>query len=284
MDWARDGADWPLAQFSQFITHKPHRWHVQIVGTGQTLLMIHGAGGGTQSWRHLTPLLAKTHRVISVDLPGQGFTKLGAKSRCGLDAMAQDLHALMIDQKWNPSAIIGHSAGAAIALRMAEDMTPAPPIIGINAALSNFSGLAGIFFPMIAKTLSALPWVADFFTASTTRAGSVERLIAGTGSNLSSDDLTFYRRMITDRAHVDATLAMMAQWSLDPLLARLPQHLSDTLLITGANDKAVPPETSRKVAAQMQNAKHHPLEGLGHLAHEEDAATIAALIHKFLGA
>lgn len=282
MDWERDGQGWPMAEHSQFIEVKPHRWHVQIMGQGEHILLIHGAGGGTQSWRHLTPMLAEKYQVIMVDLPGQGFTRLGAKSRCGLNPMAEDILALVKDQNWQPSTLIGHSAGAAIALRMAEDMEPCPKVIGINAALSNFSGLAGIMFPLMAKMLAAMPWVADFFTASTTRPGSVERLIAGTGSTLEPEDMAFYRQMVTDRSHVDATLAMMAQWELDPLLARIDRHPAETLLITGAGDKAVPPKTSAAIAGKMPNCTHHAFDRYGHLIHEEAPAEIAKEIVAFL--
>ncbi len=78
------------------------------------------AGGATQSWRGVFPLLAAQARVVAVDLPGQGFTQLGARMRCGLDHMAEDLWSLCRYEGWQPAVIVGHSAGAAIALRMAE--------------------------------------------------------------------------------------------------------------------------------------------------------------------
>ena len=140
------------------------------MGEGPLLLLVHGAGGATQSWRHLLPLLATSYRVVAMDLPGQGFTKSGAQQRMGLVTMAQDLSGLCLDQGWEPKAIIGHSAGGAIALEMARHMHPAPPVIGINAALGNFKGLAGLVFPLMAKALAMTPWVARMFTASTAQA------------------------------------------------------------------------------------------------------------------
>ena len=271
-----------MAQFSRFMLCKPHKWHVQEMGSGPLVLLIHGAGGSTQSWRHLMPALAEHARVVAVDLPGQGFTKSGAKRRHGLLPMAQDLHALCAQEGWKPAALIGHSAGSAIALEMATGWDVAPPVVGINAALSPFKGLAGVAFPIIAKTLSVLPGVAQLFSASSAREGSVTRLIQGTGSKLSHDELRWYRALISDRGHVDATLSMMAQWELDPLLKRLPDHPSDVLLIAGENDKMVPPETSRDAAAHLGKAAALVLPELGHLAHEENAALILAPILNFL--
>jgi len=282
VDWAQHSHNWPHAAHSRFVDCKPHRWHVQEMGEGPLLLLIHGAGGATQSWRHLMPLLAQDHHVIAVDLPGQGFTRAGAQQRMGLVPMAQDLTALCDDQGWKPAAIIGHSAGAAIALEMTRRMAEPPPVIGLNAALGNFKGLAGLVFPVMAKALAMTPWVSRLFTASTARPKSVTRLIEGTGSKLPEDDLKWYRALVSDERHVAGTLAMMAQWDLNPLLRALPHNKARTLLVVGSQDKAVPPGTSRDVAAKMPNAEAVTLPELGHLAHEEDAQAVFAVVAPWL--
>lgn len=282
MDWAAHKQHWPLAEYSRFVTCKPHRWHVQEAGAGPLLLLLHGAGGATQSWRHLFPLLAQSNRVVCIDLPGQGFTRLGAPRRCGLDDMAEDVLSLCRDQDWQPDTIIGHSAGAAIGLRMAEMMGPKPRVIGINAALGNFDGLAGVVFPIIAKTLAMVPFVADVFKASATRPKSVERLIDGTGSHLPPNELQWYRHLVGSRDHVNGTLQMMAQWTLDGLLRRLPQNTAETLLIAATGDKTVPFKTSKDCAAQLPNGAYHEIAALGHLVHEEDAGQVATIIQRFL--
>lgn len=282
MDWAKHSADWPHAAHSRITFCKPHRWHIQEMGKGPLLLLIHGAGGATQSWRHLLPLLAQNYRVVAVDLPGQGFTQSGAQQRLGLVPMAQDLRGLCHDQGWVPDAIIGHSAGTAVALEMTRSMDPAPPVIGINAALGNFKGLAGLLFPMMAKALAMTPWVARLFTASAARPQSIKRLIDGTGSKLTEEDMRWYAALIGDERHVDGTLAMMAQWDLDPLLRALPQITAQTLLIAAEHDKTVPPATSQSVVEKMPGALAVSLPGLGHLAHEEDAAAVYAVIAPFL--
>ena len=270
--------DWPQAEHSRILDVSPHRWHVQRMGAGPEALLLHGAGGGTQSWRHLVPVLAPHLHLTAVDLPGQGFTRAGGLRRLGLDQMAEDLKRLMKDQGWQPRVLIGHSAGAAIALRLAEMLPEPPRVIGINAAIANFAGVAGVLFPVMAKALAAMPFVADLFVASTARRGSLERLIAGTGSRLPPEDLRFYGRLISDRAHVDGTLSMMAQWSLGPLLERLPDLQAPTLFVTGSNDRAVPPATSAKHARRMPDARHIDLPGFGHLLHEEAPERVAELI------
>jgi len=269
MRWPQDALGWPMREYSRRVLLRPHRWHIQETGTGPTLLLIHGAGGATQSWRGLFPLLAARYHVVAVDLPGQGFTQMGARQRCGLDHMAEDLLALVRDQGWTPQMMIGHSAGVPVALRIAElGGAPGRGIVGINAALQNFKGVAGWLFPVMARFLALTPFTASVF-AATANERMVRGLIKGTGSQLDDAGHALYLRLASDRAHVDGTLAMMSQWRLDGLLRRLPQTSSKVRLLVGLKDLAVPPETSKEASGIIPACTLVELSGLGHLAHEE---------------
>lgn len=285
MDWTQIKT-WPNASLSRQVTGPVHRWHVQETGQGDTVLLLHGAGGSTHNFRHMIPVLASRFHVVAIDLPGQGFTQLGARHRCGLDAMAQDIAALCKQQGWTPQTIVGHSAGGAIALQLAhylaESAGYAPLVIGINAALGEFPGLAGLLFPLMAKALAALPFTANLFSGTSANPARIKALINATGSNLDAEGLELYRRLVGDRKHVDGTLLMMAQWKLQPLLARLPDHASAVRFIVGEKDKTVPPTVSLTVARQMPDAKVVNMPDLGHLAHEEQPHDTARLIMQLI--
>ena len=266
MRWPPSSVNWPFAEQSRRVRCRGHTWHVQEAGSGPCILLIHGAGGATHSWRGLFPALIDTHHVVAVDLPGQGFTRLGSRSRCGLDTMAADLQTLCDHLDARPDLIVGHSAGAAVALRMA--LGNPVPVVGLNAALGHFKGMAGWLFPAMAKMLALNPLTAPM-VAATMRESSVERLLAGTGSAVDDEMLRLYHLLSSDRAHVDGTLAMMAQWRLDPLLDRLAEITSPVTFITGDKDLAVHPSISEEAAAHIPNVEVIPLSGYGHLMHEE---------------
>ena len=245
-------------------------------------LLIHGAGGATHSWRDALPDLARNLHVIAIDLPGQGFTQLGSRQRCGLDHMSSDIAGLCQAQGWQPDTIIGHSAGAAIALRLSEKLVSPrgqpPMVIGLNAALGHFKGVAGWLFPALAKMLALNPLTAGLFVRSVAAPGRIQSLIRSTGSDLDDRGMALYERLIRDKGHVEATLLMMSQWKLDRLLADLPRISARTVLIAGTNDKAVPCETSMSAAKRMPNARYIELPGLGHLAHEEQPGMTCDMI------
>lgn len=283
MDWARDRELWPNAAQSRFIDCAPHRWHVQEAGEGPTLLLLHGAGGATQSWRHLLPILARDHHVVAPDLPGQGFTRAGTRTRCGLATMAEDMQALLDHGSWAPGAIVGHSAGAALGLEMARRLgAGAPAVIGLNAALGKFEGVAGWLFPLIAKAMSLNPFVPPFLARIAGGDARVRELLASTGSKIDDRGVALYSRLMADAGHIDGTLAMMARWDIAPLLNRLGEIRTPVTLIVGDRDGTVAPETSERAASRLHAAHVVTLEGLGHLMHEEAPEQVAQAIRMAL--
>jgi magnesium chelatase accessory protein len=277
--------DWPHRAASRTIAAVHQHWHVQEMGpkgdSAPTLLLIHGAGGSLHSWADLAPLLAQHYRVIALDVAGHGFSQKGRMARAGLEDIASDITALAENQGWQVRAVIGHSAGAAIALRLAELM-PLRAVVGLNAALSQFEGMAGWLFPAMAKTLSLLPFAPQFGAKMLGTPAQIDRLLTQTGAQIGAAGRAQYLTLARRPAHIGATLDMMAAWDLRPLLARLSHISVPVLLLTGARDGAVPPRVSVDAARALPYATAHILQGYGHLLPEEAAEVIAPLILKFL--
>ena len=54
------------------------------MGQGPVVLLIHGTGAASHSWRGLAPLLASDFTLIAPDLPGHGFTQTPLAHRLSL--------------------------------------------------------------------------------------------------------------------------------------------------------------------------------------------------------
>jgi len=78
--------------------------------------------------------------------------------------MTVDIAHLCAAQGWRPAAIVGHSAGAAIALNLARKLPDRTAVIGIDAALGQFRGVASWLFPLFARILALNPLAASLFT------------------------------------------------------------------------------------------------------------------------
>jgi magnesium chelatase accessory protein len=280
LDWARDGRDWPHREASRFVDAAGLRWHVQRMGTpgDARVLLVHGTGASTHSWAALMPLLIDHAEVLAVDLPGHGFSALPPGGDLSLPAMAEALSALLKVLDWTPTLAIGHSAGAAILVRMALDGRLKAPLVAVNGAFLAFGGPAAPLLSPLTRLLYASRWVPKLFARRAAAPGVVERLIRGTGSTLDADGTEHYRRLMRSSAHAEAALGMMAHWDLRSLPHELPRLPVPLHLFVGSGDRAVPPRQGRQVVARCPRATLTLLPGLGHLAHEENPAAVAAAL------
>lgn len=271
--------DWPHRAASRIVSVQPHRWHVQILGSGEDVLFLHGAGASAHSWHRLVPLLQDRFRMIMPDLPGHGFTR-SPRGRARLSDVARDLGALLTQLESRPRMIIGHSAGGAVALEMVRLGVASPErVVVINGALENFRGPASWLFPVMARVLALNPLTG--FLLSSGSPAQVRNLIGASGSELDDEALALYQRLIRRKAHVDGTLAMMAQWTLQELNAALPDIAVPTLFLHGDGDQAVGVAVARRAAAAMPTADLHVLQDVGHIAQEEAPQIVADEILRF---
>jgi magnesium chelatase accessory protein len=95
--------------------------------------------------------LSERCRILAIDLPGHGFSSVPRFGRSTLEAITDGVAHLLNQLDIVPTHIVGHSAGAAIAVQLGARTHVKTPVTCINAAFGNFSGMAGIMFPYIAK-------------------------------------------------------------------------------------------------------------------------------------
>jgi len=279
--WPHDGRDWPNREASRFVTAGGLRWHVQVAGTGPDLVLLHGTAAATHSWRDLLPLLARDFRVIAPDLPGHGFTQAPPPARLSLPGMAGAVADLLRALDAAPRMVVGHSAGAAIALRLALDQRIAPAeILSLNGALLPLGERHAAFFTRAAKLLVGLPFVPGLMAWRASNRGVAERLLADTGSRIEPRGVELYARLFRHSGHLASALGMMARWDLVPLLRDLPRLAARLTLVVGSQDRAVPPAQAERIRQRLPAARLVTMPGLGHLAHEEQPAEAARLIRE----
>lgn len=279
LDWVRDGRDWPNREASRFVEAAGLRWHVQIAGEGPSVLLLHGTGAATHSWRDVFPALARHARVVAPDLPGHGFTSSGPLHRLSLPGMSQSVAGLLHALDEQPRMVVGHSAGAAIAIRMTLEGTLAPGVIAaLNPALLPFGGMAGQLFSPLAKLLVLNPLVPRLFAWRASDRAMVERLIRETGSTLDARGIALYQLVVRNADHASGALGMMANWDLQGFTKSLAKLSPPLVLIVGDRDRTVPPAQAREVKRFLPSARLVTLPGLGHLAHEEKPEIVTDLL------
>ena len=200
-----------------------------------------------------------------------------------LPLMRDLVAALLAETGFSPEVAAGHSAGAAVLVRMALDGRMAPRrIVGLNAALMPFPGHMGKLAPSLAQLLFLNP-IAPRVFAFMAGEDSVKRLVGNMGSRLDREGLRLYRTLMGNPIHVAGALGMMANWDLDGLARDLPNLAVPLTLVTADRDRAVPPDTAVRVKALLPATEIVALRGVGHLAHEEKAEMVADVIVTAVG-
>ncbi len=284
MHWDTEGRDWPNRHASRFVDAGGLRWHLQQfgppLGTAPSIVLLHGTGSSSHSWRDVAPMLGMHYSVLAMDLPGHAFTSApGSAHEQSLPGMARRVSALLEHLQLRPTVIVGHSAGAAVAARMVLDGAVQPSaLVSLNGAFLGFGGLAGAVFSPLARLLASGSMAARFFAWQARDPAVVQKLVRSTGSVLDATGMRLYTRLVQSPAHVGAALAMMAHWDLTPLEQALPQLTLPVVVVAAENDLTVPAAQAPLVAAKLPQAELVLWPMLGHLAHEESPAQCVQLI------
>ena len=239
--------------------------HVQELGAGPTVIMVHGLLiGSLASWYFTAaPTLAARHRVRAYDLRGHGRSERAAS---GFDTrtLAADLDALAADLD-EPFDLVGHSWGGLVALRYAIDHPARVRRLAVvEAPLPPASALEMAAFlradeQLPARLLDALPAPLRDAVASGRRQAA--RLL----------------RQLELLVH-ESTL--LADVRAEPDLAdtELAQIRADTLLAYGDRSACAP--AGARLARAIPRPRHLVLPG-GHYLHLDarDALTRALSEH-----
>lgn len=286
LDWHREGRQWPLRDQSRFVEADGLSFHVQQMGHGPALLLLHGTGASAHSWHRVMSALSAGYTVVAPDLPLHGFTGgEPVSNRASLPGMVRALSALIEALDVTPAALVGHSAGAAIALEMARlgNLPPDTPIIGFSPALTPFPGAAAQIFPGLAKLLLLNPFVPKVFSQIARYKGDLAGFLEkSTGSKVDARSLECYTTLFGNSHHTRGALAMMAHWDLEGFAMGLPDIASPVLLVHGRGDQAVPLGSVEGAAARLPDAQLDVWDKLGHLAHEEAPERAALAITEFV--
>jgi len=245
------------------------------------MLLVHGTGASTHSWRDLLPMLAQEYSVLAIDLPGHGFTGETRAADSSIAGMSDSLAALLRVLRVSPDYCAGHSAGAVILCRMALDGYISPRVIvSINGAFLPFHGASGLFLSPIARMLAGTSFMTRMIARRASDPANIARLIAGTGSKLDAAGIGFYVKLVSDPNHLAGALRMMGNWDLRSFERDLPRLATPLALMVAENDLTVPPHQALSVKQSAMNAVIYSLPGLGHLAHEEQPEFVAREILK----
>lgn len=238
-------------------------------------VLLHGFASSTSTWDRLAPALARSHRVIAVDLPGNGLSSRPAGSVAYTpDGQMAMLTKVLEDARVARFDVVGHSYGGFLALRWAAReperirsvVAIAPPDPGRRITPRVRPVLAAMLYP-----------VARFLIDSPTRLVPALELAYGPHAAVPAGMAAHYRDMLLVDGFARYYFGSMAAsetvenpWQPDRITVPVA-------LIWGQDDRVVPITTSGRLADQLADALVFPLRD-GHMVHEMSADAVGTII------
>jgi pimeloyl-ACP methyl ester carboxylesterase len=224
-------------------------------GSGNTVICLHGAGGGAVTWYPSIGAISKCFHVVAPDIVGYGASDKpnAAYSR---PYFSKWLKEFLIEMKISKAHIVGLSQGGAIALQFTIDN----PGMVDKLVLVDSAGLGAkvSFWPLV-----GIVWMNTFPSSL---------------ANAFNSNYILHKPKKRDPNHslysVDVIKSAggknVFKQGKGSAVAKIPEELlqqikNETLVIWGKDDRLFPVEYGEKAAKIIPNAKFHLIEDAGHL-------------------
>jgi pimeloyl-ACP methyl ester carboxylesterase len=246
-------------------------------GTGPPLLLIHGSGASSGSWKPMVPILAGHHHVIRVDLPGCGRSP--ARPPFDVPAQAGRVAAVLDDMALGGVAVAGHSSGGYVATALAEqrpDLVRSLALISTGPSLDALLPQPVILRALLAPPLGPLLW--PIRSDAMIRKGIVATCARPV--DLPDDVIAELRGITyrTVRTVLRLNTAYVAERSVPDRLAALDVPV---LVLFGTADPRWDPSSAHQYDV-LPHARVELLPGVGHLPPFEDPETTGKLLLAFM--
>lgn len=230
-----------------------------VSGDGPAVVLLHGFPLDRNIWEPQVAHLSSRYRVIAPDLPGLGESPpLSGDEPPTMAGMARAMRALLDHLDVRRAAVAGHSMGGYVALALYKE------------APERVSGLGLVATQARADTDEARS--GRYATADKVWAEGTGVLAYGMGPKLFGPEVrqerAVYRGVleIIRRAPAEgARAALLAMAAREDMRPRLPGVDVPTLVLTGEEDRLIPPDRSDEMAAAIPNAVLVKLAGAGHM-------------------
>jgi pimeloyl-ACP methyl ester carboxylesterase len=250
-------------------------------GSGPPLVLVAGLGYSRWMWHKMVPGLAKNFQVLSYDNRGVGETDKPA-GPYNARLLAEDLACLLEELGIGETAVFGHSMGGFVAQAFA--LAYPEKVSKLILSATNFGGPRHV--PVTQEALAVL-----MDTSS-------DPLIRLRNGILISCAEGFAQRQ---PAVVDEWLTYRANHPIDPagyqaqmgvglsLMSeaacfehKLSAITAPTLILSGAEDKVVPPANVDLLAKAIPQAETAVIDQAGHFFPFEQPETAVAIVTNFL--
>jgi pimeloyl-ACP methyl ester carboxylesterase len=264
----------------------PVHLHVVEQGRGPPIVLLHGMGGSTYSFRHLIGPLSRMHRVVAIDLKGFGASEKPLDAAYGPRDQALLIAEVLRRRNLTNVTLVGHSFGGAVAMLVALDLRRTEPGRIRRLILMNVPA-----YPQpisMAQRLVGLPLIGHLSLAVvppiiTTRA-SLDATVRSSPPP-TDDDAIAYATPLHDvggRHALVTTARAIAETDGRDIIPLYPTLRLPTLIVWCRHDTTVPLSSGERLASELPQARLVVLEPCAHKPAEEAPTETLAAMRSFL--
>ncbi len=260
--------------------------YFEEMGSGRPILLIHGFGGNTYSWRHQMEVLSENFRVIAVDLRGFGHSPKPTDGGFSFADHVEVIKQFILEMELTDLILAGHSFGGAIALGTVLDFMDED-----RKLIRGLIILAGAAYPQHLRSLGRLMREADFpnlhlmsLSVRQITRWLLKKMVHNT-FKIPPDMVAAYAEPLKDPDARDAfskTAAGMLPLRPETHVKRYRKIGLPALIIWGEKDTIVPLRYGRRLAKDLNYGRLEVLPKCGHLPQEEKPGEVNRLILDFL--
>ena len=272
----REDLDWnTIDKPGQVMDIDGYGVHYTDDGAGPAMVLIHGFGGQTYSYRHLIPLFARGHRVVAVDLKGYGYSERNAHAGFSGTAQVAMLKGLLDKLGITHAVFVGHSMGGGVAQRFAVTHPEMVDALILAASVSGADRAGRRALPPGPLVKLVVPVLAKVAASRMLRGSFYDPAM------LTDDVRDEYMRPVRIKGSMDGLMAIMRDGA-DDAPVEMERIKQPVLLLYGAHDKLVPVSVGRQIQERIPHARMVVVEKAGHLLLEEQPQECASAILDFL--
>ncbi len=265
------------------------RTHYLTGGQGPPVVLLHGHGESSGSWRWVLPTLVRTHRVYAPDTPGAGDSTKVSVDPKQPSFYSNHLTAFLDKLGLDRVALVGNSHGGNVAIRLAL----VAPARVTSLSLVNSSGLGREINPaLIALTLpgsaALAAWLSTPFGAAQW-VSILSSLFFAQPFAAPPEWFAQQYRLAQTPGHLDGVVACL-RGELDlvgqreVILDELNRLTMPSLLVWGTDDMVIPSYHATAAAARLQNSQVVLIPDCGHLPQVERPDMFVTALMEFLAA
>ncbi len=249
--------------------------HVERIGRGADLVLLHGWGLHGGVWRSLVPRLEARFRLHLVDLPGHGHSRDVAFG--DLDALADAVAEVMPES----ALVCGWSLGGLVAMRLATRQPRLASRLALVSATPCFAQRPDWPHAMARETLEQFAAGLHAKPARTIRTFVNLNALGGPHARESVRALAamLAERGTPSEASLQAGLALLHDADLRDEVPRIDRP---ACVVHGGRDALTPVGAGRWLAAALPFARFHEIPEAAHLpfvSHPEAVALALEALH-----